>query len=83
MSPAIFLEHIVILCFEWWYPKQNSVIIRLKTKILPPQNFGLATLVNMNGNRSCHFCYEEILFCRTQFTEKASMLPNTLHRALA
>jgi len=30
-----FLEHIVILCFERRYPKQNSVI-RLKSRILAP-----------------------------------------------
>ena len=41
-----FLACTVILCFERWYPKQNSVI-RLKSNILPPnlspKNFGLAT----------------------------------------
>ena len=33
-----FLEHIVILCFERRYPKQNSVI-RPKSNILDPKNF--------------------------------------------
>ena len=36
--PPQFLEHIVILCFERRYPKQNSVI-RLKPNILPPPNY--------------------------------------------
>jgi len=37
MAPSEFLEHIVILCFERRYPKQNSVI-RLKSNILAPSN---------------------------------------------
>ena len=37
MTPK-FLEHIVILCLERRYPKQNSVI-RLKSNILPNPNF--------------------------------------------
>ena len=36
--PPKFLEHIIILCLERRFPKQNSVI-RVKIKILPPQNF--------------------------------------------
>jgi len=36
--PPKFLEHIVILCFERQYTKQNSVI-RLKSNILAPQIF--------------------------------------------
>ena len=41
-EPPIFLENIVILCFERRFSKQNSVI-RLKSNILPPtQIFGLA-----------------------------------------
>ena len=37
--PPKFLEHVVILCFEGRFSKQNSVI-RLKSKILaPPKNF--------------------------------------------
>ena len=38
--PPKFLEHIVILCFERRYPKQNSVI-RLKSNILArlPKSF--------------------------------------------
>jgi len=39
MSPQ-FLEHIVILCFERRFFKENSVI-RLKSNILSPQNFWL------------------------------------------
>jgi len=42
--PPIFLENIVILCFERRFSIQNSVI-RLKSNILPPSIFGLATLV--------------------------------------
>jgi len=42
-DPPKCLKHIVILCFEMRYPKQNS-IIRLKY-ILAPQIFGLATLL--------------------------------------
>ena len=41
-SPPKFLENITILCFESRFYKQNS-IIRLKSNILPPQIFGLAT----------------------------------------
>jgi len=37
-GPPKFLENIVILCFERRFSKQNSVI-RLKSNILPPQNF--------------------------------------------
>ena len=44
--PPKFLEHIVILCFERRYLKQNSVI-RLKSNILAPQIFGLATRLLM------------------------------------
>jgi len=45
MVPPKFLEHIVILCFEKRYPKQNSVI-RLKWNILAPLKiFVLATLL--------------------------------------
>jgi len=36
--PPQFLEHIVILCFERQYTKQNSVI-RLKSNILVPKFF--------------------------------------------
>jgi len=40
-----FLQHIVILCFERRYPKQNGVI-RLKSNTFGPlQIFGLATLL--------------------------------------
>jgi len=35
-GPPKFLEHIVILCFERRFSKQNSDI-RLKSSILPPQ----------------------------------------------
>jgi len=38
MAAPKSLEHIVILCFESRYPKQNSVI-RLKSNILAPQKF--------------------------------------------
>jgi len=44
--PSKFSAHIVILCFEKRYPKQNSVI-RLKSNILTPQIFGLATLLSL------------------------------------
>jgi len=42
--PPEDLEHIVILCFERRYPKQNTVI-RPKSNILPPKKFwaGYAT----------------------------------------
>jgi len=42
--PPTFLENIVILCFERRFSKPNSVI-RVKSNILPPQNFwaGYAT----------------------------------------
>jgi len=43
-----FLEHIVILCFERRYLKQNRVI-RLKSNILPPSSFGLATLLDTDN----------------------------------
>jgi len=36
--PPKFLEHIVFLCFDRRYPKQNSVIC-LKSSILPPRIF--------------------------------------------
>ena len=36
--PPIFLENIVILCFERRFSIQNSVI-RLKSNIFPPPNF--------------------------------------------
>jgi len=36
--PPTFLEHIVILCFERRFSKQNSVI-RLKSDILAPLKF--------------------------------------------
>ena len=39
-----FLEYIVVLCFERRYPKQNS-FFRLKSNILVPQIFVLATLL--------------------------------------
>ena len=41
--PQVF-EHIVILCFERWYPKENSGIC-LKSNILALPNFwaGYAT----------------------------------------
>jgi len=42
--PPKFLEHTVILYFERLYPKQDSVI-RIKSNILAPQIFGLATLL--------------------------------------
>jgi len=35
-DPPKFLECIVILCFERWYPKQNSVF-GLKSNILAPE----------------------------------------------
>jgi len=38
-GPPKFLEHIVILCFERRFSKQNSDI-RLKSSILPPPIFG-------------------------------------------
>ena len=41
-DPPKFFEHIVILCFERRFSKQNSVF-RLKSNILPPPIFGLAT----------------------------------------
>jgi len=41
-APQTFLENIVILCFERRFSKQNSVI-RLKSNILAPLSFGLAT----------------------------------------
>jgi len=45
MAPSKFLKNIVvILCFERRFSKQNSVI-RLKSNILPPAIFGLATLL--------------------------------------
>jgi len=47
MSPLKFLEYIVILCFERGYTKQNTVF-RLKSNILPPPVFVLATLLTMN-----------------------------------
>ena len=37
-TPPKFLENIAILCFEWRFFKQNSVI-RLKSSILTPPNF--------------------------------------------
>jgi len=40
--PPNFLENIVILCFERRFSKQNSVI-GLKSNILAPKIFGLAT----------------------------------------
>jgi len=40
--PPKFLEDLVILCFERWYPNQN-IVARLKSNILPQKNFGLAT----------------------------------------
>jgi len=42
MAPPKFLENIVILWFERPFSTQNSVI-RLKSNIVPPPNFGLAT----------------------------------------
>ena len=47
-GPPKFLENVVILCFER-FSKQNSVI-RLKSNILPPQNFwaGYATGLVLN-----------------------------------
>ena len=48
-GPSKYLEHVVILCFERWYPKKNNVI-RPKSNISPPECFTpqmlwLATLV--------------------------------------
>jgi len=43
MQHPKFLENIIILCFEKRFSKQNSVFC-LKSKILPPQISGLATL---------------------------------------
>jgi len=42
MALPKFLKNIVILCFENRFSKQNSVN-RLKSNILPPKIFGLAT----------------------------------------
>jgi len=42
LGPPKILENIVILCFERRFSRQNSVI-RLKSNILPPKIFGLAT----------------------------------------
>jgi len=42
MALPNILENIVILCFERRFSKQNSVI-RLKSNILAPPIFGLAT----------------------------------------
>jgi len=46
-TPPIFVENIVIFCFESCFSKQNSVI-RLKSNILPPPNlwagYGTAAL---------------------------------------
>jgi len=47
MSPK-FLAYPVIWCHERRCRKQNTVA-RLKTKYLPPQNFGLATLLDNNN----------------------------------
>ena len=53
-----FLEHIVILCFERRFSKQNSVI-RVKSNILPPpQIFGLATPLYCIYSSVC--CYLQI-----------------------
>jgi len=43
-APPKFLENVVILCFESFFSKQNS-IIRLQSNILAPQKFwaGYAT----------------------------------------
>jgi len=45
MAPLKILEHIVILCFERRFSKQNS-FIRLKSNILSPQIFGLHWYTN-------------------------------------
>jgi len=42
VPPSKCLENIVILCFKRRFSKQNSVI-RLKSNILHPQIFALAT----------------------------------------
>jgi len=44
-----FLENIVILCFEGRFSKQNSVI-RLKSNILTPKIFGLATPLQLGNS---------------------------------
>jgi len=66
--PPKFSENIVILCFERHFSKQNSVI-RLKSNILPPKIFGLATPLSSstlslkvaqdhkNAKRLALFCY--------------------------
>jgi len=52
MSPK-FVEYVVILCFEMWYHKQNTVA-GLKIKILAPKNFGLTTPVYITEEGTCN-----------------------------
>ena len=40
--PPKFLRYLIILCFEKWCPKQNTVSLP-KSTIFPQKNFGLAT----------------------------------------
>jgi len=47
--PPKCLENIVILCFERRFSKQNNVI-RLKSNILAPQIFGLATRLQLENS---------------------------------
>ena len=47
MPPPKFLEHVVFLCFERRFFKQNSVI-RLKSNTFPPLNFGLPTPLHVH-----------------------------------
>jgi len=63
MPTPKFLENIVILCFERRFPKQNSVI-SLKSNILAPQIFGLATA--LDGNRTTCITGIECVFRKEQ-----------------
>ena len=54
MPPKKFLEHIVILCFERRFFKQNSVI-RIISNIPPPKYFGPSQIFELATplSRSC------------------------------
>ena len=83
MAPQIFLENIVILCFERLFSKQNSVIC-LRSNILPAPIFGLAAPMLLPSTE-VGICYlrmwrrgESLLFilkrCRRVYTAPAALV---------
>ena len=55
------LENIAVLCFERRFSKQNN-IIRLKSNILVPQNFGLATPLLRNDSEMVYKQWRDYIF---------------------